>query len=137
MSDRNGNSEYFDVAGSGSRSYTVTVNYDTGHFCTCRGMISKKATYREDAGRTQGTSCKHVKDIIKTKFDDDWGVSGGRGNPRVRRNNTKGTPTSSEPSGRRAAILAQRAKHKERDMQEKPNTNLPLMDRIAALAASR
>ncbi len=136
MSGLNGNSEYFDVAGSGSRSYKVTVNYDTGHFCTCRGMLSKKSTFGEDAGRTQGTSCKHVKDIIKSKFDDDWGVSGGKGNPR-RRQNTKVTPTSLEPTGRRAAILAQRAKRKERNVQEKPNTTLPLMDRIAALAASR
>lgn len=135
MSGRNGNSEYFDVAGSGSRSYKVTINYDTGHFCTCRGMLSKKSTFGEDAGRTQGTSCKHVKDTIKTRFDDDWGVSGGKGKPRSRK--TKVTPTSPEPSGRRAAILAQRAKRKERDVQEKPNTTLPIMDRIAALAAAR
>lgn len=142
MSGRNGNSEYFDVSGSGTRSYTVTINYDTGHFCTCRGMISKKGTYGEDAGRTQGTSCKHVKDIIKTKFDDDWGLPNGKGKPRVRRaaraarRKTKVTPTSPEPTGRRAAILAQRARHKESVVQEKPNITTPLMDRIAALAAS-
>jgi len=98
-------------------------------------MLSKKSTWGEGAGRTHGTSCKHVKDIIKTRFDDDWGVSGGQGKPRTRK--TKVTPTSPEPSGRRAAILAQRAKRKERDVQEKPNITLPLMDRIAALAASK
>jgi hypothetical protein len=135
MSGRNGSSEYFDVSGSGSRAYTVTINYDTGHFCTCRGMLSKKSTYGEDAGRTTGTSCKHVKDIIKSKFDDDWGSPGGKGKPRTRK--TKGTPKSPEPTGRRAAILAQRAKRKERSVPEKPNTTIPIMDRIAALAASR
>lgn len=141
MSGRNGNSQYFNVRGSGTKSYTVTINYDTGHFCSCRGMISKKGTYGEDAGRTQGTSCKHVKDIIKTKFDDDWGISGGKGNPRVRnprvRHNTKVLSGSPKPTGRRAAILAQRAKRKERDVQENPSIAIPLMDRIAALAASR
>ena len=135
MSGRNGSSEHFDVSGSGSRAYTVTINYDTGHWCTCRGMISHKSKYGEDAGRTAGTSCKHVKNIIKSKFDDDWGTPGGKGKPRVRK--TKGISKSPEPTGRRAAILAQRAKRKEHSVPEKPNTTVPLMDRIAALAASR
>ena len=58
------NSQYFDAQGSGSKVYTVTINYDKGHWCTCRGMISLKSSWQEDAGKTKGTSCKHIKQII-------------------------------------------------------------------------
>ena len=138
MAGRSGKSEYFEVKGSGKKPYTVTINYDTGHFCTCRGMISKKSMYGEDAGRTQGTCCKHVKDTINTKFDGDWGVSGGKGKPRTRTNPVASAPTTpTEPSGRRAAIMAQRAKRKQETQATSPSSDLSLLDRIAALAEAR
>lgn len=156
MAGRSGNSQYFEVKGSGKKPYTVTINYDTGHFCTCRGMISKKGTYGEDAGRTQGTSCKHIKDTINTKFDGDWGVSGGKGKPRTRTKPAASTPptTPAQPTGRRAAIMAQRAKREKETTgrraahaaQQKAKadagastvrSDIPLLDRIAALEAAR
>ena len=140
MAGRNGQSEYFEVKGSGKKPYQVTVNYDTGHFCTCRGMISLKKTYQEDAGRTHGTSCKHIKDTIKTNFHNDWGtkVKGGDG----RRNPASSAPVSThttptEPSGRRAAIMAQRAKRKQEEQATSPSSGLSLLDRIAALESAR
>jgi hypothetical protein len=151
MAGRNGNSEYFEVKGRGKQPYQVTINYDTGHFCTCRGMLSMKKTYQEDAGRTHGTSCKHIKSTIKDKFNNDWGkkVTGGGG----RRTQTSSAPVSTppttpaQPTGRRAAIMAQRAK-RERETTgrraahaaqkaNRTNSDLPLLDRIAALEAAR
>jgi hypothetical protein len=144
MPGQDGNSLYFQVKGSGKKPYTITINYDTGHWCTCRGMISKKGTYGEDAGRTQGTSCKHVKDIIRDKFGDDWGVSGGIGQPRTPRTvfnpavaGASPSSTPSEPTGRRAAILAQRARAAERERVESPSVTLPLRERIASLREAR
>ncbi len=154
MAGRNAKSEYFEVKGSGKKPYTVTINYDTGHFCTCRGMISMKKTYQDDAGRTHGTSCKHVKDTIKNKFNNDWGVKvrggGGRRNPVA--SAPVSTPTTpidfARPTGRRAAIMAQRAKrekantgrraaHAAQKKASGTSPNLSLLDRIAALEAAR
>ena len=100
-----GNSDHFEVKGSGKKPYTVTINYDTGHWCTCRGMISKKGTWGEGAGKTKGTSCKHVGIIINSKFDGDWGESGGVGKPRIPKTKpVASTPTTpAQPTGRRAA----------------------------------
>jgi hypothetical protein len=36
------NSQYFDVQGSGTKVYQVTINYVKGHWCECRGMVSMK-----------------------------------------------------------------------------------------------
>lgn len=142
-------SNHFEVKGSGKKPYTVTINYDTGHWCTCRGMISKKKTYGDDTGRTKGTSCRHVNIIIESKFDGDWGVSGGKGKPRTRTKPVASTPTTpAQPTGRRAAIMAQRAKREKENTgrraahaaQKKAsgtNSSLPLLDRIAALEAAR
>ena len=141
-------SNHFEVKGSGKKPYTVTVNYDTGHWCTCRGMVSKKKTWGEGTGRTKGTSCKHVGIIINTKFDGDWGESGGVGKPRIPNKPVTSTPTTpAQPSGRRAAIMAQRARREEEKFGRKAahkaqkaakvNSGLSLIDRIDALAASR
>jgi len=133
MTVQNSNSEYFQV-GKGSRAYTVTINYASGHWCTCRGMTSKKGTYGEDAGRTKGTCCKHVKGIIDSKFDGDWGVSTGQGNPRTRKNAPP--PVMPVQTSRRTAILAQRARRESAKQVTAPNTN-SLTERIAALAAAK
>jgi hypothetical protein len=145
----NADSNHFEVKGNGKKPYTITINYDTGHWCTCRGMISKKKTYGEDSGRTQGTCCKHIITIIETKFDGDWGVSGGKGKPRTRAAKTvASTPTTpAQPTGRRAAIMAQRARREEEKFgrraahkaqkASKTDSGLSLLDRIDALAASR
>ena len=131
-------SNYFDVKGRGKKPYTVTINYDTGHWCTCRGMISKKKTYGDDSGRTQGTCCKHIKTIINTEFDGDWGVSGGKGKPRTRTKTVVSTPTMpAQPTGRRAAILAQRAKREKEHRVTSSTAGLSLIDRIAALESAR
>jgi hypothetical protein len=131
-----GVSQYFDVKGRGKKPYKITINYDTGHFCTCPGMISMKSKWGLTAGKTKGTSCKHVKQVIATKFDDDWGVSNGMGKPRTRKNSSLSTP--SEPMGRRAAIMAQRAARAEQELAAKSmSEKSPLMDRIAALKAAK
>ncbi len=143
------NSDHFEVKGSGKKPYTVTINYDTGHWCTCRGMISKKKTWGDDTGRTKGTSCKHVGIIINSKFDGDWGESGGRGKPRKpTKKSVASTPTTpAQPTGRRAAIMAQRARREKETTgrraahaAQKANRDAPsisLLDRIDALAAAR
>jgi hypothetical protein len=106
-------------------------------------MISKKSTFMEDAGRTQGTSCKHIKDIINTQFDGDWGVSGGKGKPRIPKKQkapvASPPPAPSKPTGRRAAIMHTRAKREKRRLEEEKasGSSLPLTDRIAALGAAR
>jgi hypothetical protein len=71
MAGKDGNSEYHAVHGSGKKSYNVTINYGQGHWCNCRGMISKKSRWGDDAGKTQGTSCKHILNIINTKYNGD------------------------------------------------------------------
>jgi hypothetical protein len=142
------NSDHFEVKGSGKKPYTVTINYDTGHWCTCRGMISKKKLWGDGTGRTKGTSCKHVKIIIESKFDGDWGEPGGQGKPRTPNKPVASTPTTpAQPTGRRAAIMAQRAK-RERETTgrraahaaqkaNRSDSTLSLLDRIAALEVAR
>ena len=143
-----GNSDHFEVKGSGKKPYTVTINYDTGHWCTCRGMISKKKMWGDGTGRTEGTSCKHVGIIIDSKFDGDWGEPGGVGKPRTPNKPVASTPTTpAQPTGRRAAHAAQRAKREKETTgrraahaAQKSNrevSSLSLLDRIDALAAAR
>lgn len=65
-------STYF-AAGSDSSSSTheVTLNYGTGHWCSCRGMIAKKKKFGSVADPHQNTGlpqtsrhfCKHVQAI--------------------------------------------------------------------------
>ena len=141
-SRKDGNSQYFDVQGSGTKVYKVTINYEKGHWCTCRGMISMKASWQDDAGKTQGTSCKHVKEIIREEFENDWGTKNSDGSrtpavtfpskPAVKRP----PPASPKPSGRRAAVMATRAKLAQEHLaQTAPEGSL--VDRIAALEAAR
>ncbi len=149
MAGRNGSSKQHAVKGRGKNPYTVTISYDTGHWCTCRGMLSMKKTYQEDAGRTHGTSCKHIKNIIKSHYKDDWGkkVTGGFGR-RIPASDPISTPTiPAQPTGRRAAIMAQRARRENgnigsgyRAEQAAPasgTSSLSLLDRIAALESAR
>lgn len=151
MAGKDGNSQYFEVKGNAKKPYNVTINYDTGHWCTCRGMISHKKTYQEDAGRTKGTSCKHIKGIIAKDFNDDWGKKvkggGGRRTPATAPVSTPPT-TPAQPTGRRAAIMAQRARReKEKTVGRKAahaaqkanreTSELSLLDRIANLESAR
>ena len=141
-------SSFFEVQGSGKSPYTVTVNYDTGHWCTCPGMISKKKTWQDGTGRTRGTSCKHISKIIEQEFGGDWGTPTGKGKSR-KRNIPTSTPTApSEPTGRRAAIMAQRARreretigrraaHAAQKKASDNNSSLSLLDRIAALESAK
>ncbi len=138
QSRKDSNSQYFEIQGNAKKPYTITINYVKGHWCTCRGMISMKGSYEEDAGRTQGTSCKHVKEIIREEFGDDWGTK----NPDKSRTPLPPKPSVKrpplappKPSGRRAAVMATRAKLAQEVMQASPDGSL--IDRIAALEAAR
>jgi len=54
---------YFGAIGSKSNLYEVTLNYDTGHWCSCRGMTSKVRKYGAVGGldpRNPLHWCKHV-----------------------------------------------------------------------------
>lgn len=134
MAGLDGNSQYFDVKGGAKKPYTVTVNYDSGHWCSCRGMISKKGTYGEDAGKTRGTCCKHIITIINTKFGGDWGTKNNDGSRTPKKKLAASpTPAPSKPTGRRAAVMATRAKLGLRENTSKGS----LTDRIAALEAAR
>lgn len=133
-------SQHFEVKGSGKKPYTVTINYDTGNWCTCKGIISKKKIYGEDTGRTKGTSCKHIVKTINEEFGGDWGtkITGGGGSRTPAQAPTSTPPaTPAQPTGRRAAIMAQRARRESENAKEKVNSDLPLLDRIAALEAAR
>jgi len=138
-SRKDGNSQYFDVQGSGRNVYKVTINYEKGHWCTCRGMKSMKGSWKDDAGKTQGTSCKHIKEIIREEFGDDWGTknSDGSRTPWPSTLAVKRPPLASpKPSGRRAAVMATRAKLAQEHLaQTAPEGSLS--DRIAALEAAR
>lgn len=123
-------STYF-AAGSDSSSTTheVTLNYGTGHWCSCRGMIAKKKKFGSVADPHQNTGlpqtsrhyCKHVQavrtadpsiriearrirndayGIMETPTDAETGTTGEVVQP------TPATPA--QPTGRRAAVAASR-----------------------------
>jgi hypothetical protein len=103
-----------------------------------------KGSYEEGAGRTQGTSCKHVKEIIREEFGNDWGTkdsaSSDSRTPAVTfpsKPAVKRPPLAPpKPSGRRAAVMATRAKLAQEHLaQTAPEGSL--LDRIAALEAAR
>ena len=62
-------SSYYRAAGSKPGvAYEVTVNFDTGHWCDCRGNLSMKASFRKrwekrDA-HTAAHWCKHIKAVM-------------------------------------------------------------------------
>jgi hypothetical protein len=139
-SRKDGNSQYFDVQGSGRNVYKVTINYEKGHWCECRGMKSLKGSWKDDAGRTKGTSCKHIKEIIREEFGDDWGKKQPDSSriPTLVQHPVKQRPNLAppKPSGRRAAVMATRAKLAQEHLaQTAPEGSLS--DRIAALEAAR
>lgn len=56
---------YFGVLGSGGNNYGVTLNYDSGHFCECKGMISKIRKFGAVGTldtRNSNHWCKHVNE---------------------------------------------------------------------------
>ncbi len=133
------NSQYFEIQGNAKKPYTITINYVKGHWCTCRGMVSMKQSWEDDAGRTAGTSCKHVKEIIRAEFEGDWGTKNPDRSrtPKPSKPAVKRPPLASpKPSGRRAAVMATRAKiAQEHVAQTSPKGSLN--DRIASLEAAR
>ena len=57
---------YFGVDGSGGNIYEATLNYDTGHFCSCRGMLSKIRKFGAVSvldTRNPQHWCKHVNQV--------------------------------------------------------------------------
>lgn len=123
-------STYFG-AGSDSSSTTheVTLNYGTGHWCSCRGMIAKKKKFGSVADTHQNVGiaqtsrhyCKHITlvraadpsiriearrirndafGIMETPTDAETGATGDAVQP------TRATPA--QPTGRRAAVAASR-----------------------------
>jgi hypothetical protein len=57
---------YFGVDGSGGNVYEATLNYDTGHFCQCRGMLSKIRKFGAVSvldPRNAQHWCKHVNQV--------------------------------------------------------------------------
>ncbi len=62
-------SSYFIAAGSKpGAAYDVTINTETGHFCTCRGHLSKMGAAKRRGFKpevtTAGHWCKHVKGVL-------------------------------------------------------------------------
>ncbi len=129
-------SEFYEVQGSGKKSYKVTINYASGHWCKCRGMISKKGTYNEDAGKTSGTSCKHINKIINEKYAGDWGT---------KRKDGSRSPVNAQatvrtgPTDRMAAVLATRARQESAGPSETSDVpdGTSLLDRIAGLESAK
>ncbi len=139
MAGRDGNSQYFEVMPSGrGKHYEVTINYAKHHWCSCRGMISKKTTWGDDAGKTKGTSCKHIEQIINTQLGGDWGTKNKDGS-RTPKNKPAASPisTPSKPTGRRALVLATRAKLAKEGTTVNVSLDGSLQDRIAALESAR
>lgn len=141
-SDGHATSDYYEVQGSGNKAYKVTINYGQGHWCTCRGMISKKSSWGPDAGNTAGTSCKHINQIISQEYDGDWGIPYRRhgknsDGSRSRKRAASPDPAPPNTTGRRAAIMATRAKREAARVEESTSGGTSLLDRIASLEAAR
>lgn len=114
---------------SSSATHEVTLNYGTGHWCSCRGMIAKKKKFGSVANPHQSTSvhqtgrhyCKHVTGVRRadpsiriearrirndafgineTPTDAETGATSDAVQP------TPATPA--QPTGRRAAVAASR-----------------------------
>lgn len=137
---------YFN-AGSDSSSSThdVTLNYDTGHFCSCRGMLSKirkhGAVGTLNARQPLSVSgpamhwCKHIKAVRSAPADfriearkmrnEFFGISETPVDPET---GQSGAPEA--PVGRRAAIKATHEKRAARGDQD-------AKDRLAAIEAER
>ncbi len=62
-------SYYFVASGSSSRTYDVTINSTTGHWCSCKGNISKRNSARIQSIRRNPAMhshwCKHVVEVLK------------------------------------------------------------------------
>ncbi len=64
-------SYYFVASGSSSRTYEVTINSTTGHWCNCRGNTSKLgASRRRGINRNpalHSSWCKHVQEVLRNQ----------------------------------------------------------------------
>jgi hypothetical protein len=64
-------SYYFVASGSSSRTYEVTINSTTGHWCSCKGNVSKLgAAERRHVTRNPALHsawCKHVQEVLKNQ----------------------------------------------------------------------
>lgn len=111
---------YFEADGSTGGSYDVTLNYDTGHFCSCRGMTSKIRKFGAvgtlDPRRDEHW-CKHVKLARSPQAkalrlqareirNETFGIHESPVDPET------GRSVASETTGRRAAVRHTRAKVK-------------------------
>jgi hypothetical protein len=137
---------YFNAGSdSSSSTYDVTLNYDTGHFCSCRGMLSKirkhGAVGSLNARQPLSISgppmhwCKHIKAVrsapaefrieARKMRNEFFGISETPVDPETGRS---GEPEA--PVGRRAAIKATHVKRAARGDQD-------AVDRLAAIEAER
>ena len=59
-------------------AYDVTVNYVTGHWCTCRGNLSKKGSFSRRGEKQSVLNaahwCKHVKAVLSDSQLLDDGI---------------------------------------------------------------
>ncbi len=64
-------SYYFVASGSSSRTYEVTINSTSGHWCNCRGNVSKLgASRRRNISRNPALHsawCRHVQEVLKNQ----------------------------------------------------------------------
>jgi NACalpha-BTF3-like transcription factor len=157
-------STYF-AAGSDSSSSThsVTLNYGQGHWCSCRGMIAKKKKFGSVADTHQNVGiaqtsrhyCKHVTSVraadpsirieARRIRNDAFGIS----EPPVDAETgatiepvAQAPKAPTQPTGRRAAIAAQKAKSAPERLAEieielaAARKTVELEDAIAALRVS-
>jgi len=146
MPKSSGNSTTHAVKGSGKAVHEVTINYVTGHFCSCTGMLSKKKKFGAEAGKTNAGSCKHIKEIINTKFGANWGDFDGKKSKKTLTPAANPVATPPGPSARAQALEATRIKREARRLARESGeqagaaqmakSNLSLQDRIAALQAA-
>lgn len=128
-----GPSSYFEVPGTGKDPYRVTINWATGHWCTCRGMISKKTNYGEDTGKSEVASCKHVVLVVRDHYAGNWkqGMSALAAEAAVKAGKTGKAGGKPAPKWDFSGLPSQ--------LPETPFTvpekNVPLSPRKAAMAA--
>lgn len=140
---------YFNVdSDSSSGTYNVTLNYDTGHFCSCRGMLSKIRKFgavptldARQALRLPKTSqhwCKHVHAVRSAPADfriearkmrnEFFGINETPVDPETGQAGDPIAPPA--PTGRRAAVKATMAKKAARGDKS-------AADRLAEIEAQR
>ncbi len=113
---------YFAVDASGGGSYEATLNYSSGHFCSCRGMISKIRKFGPVPTlgvRNPQHWCKHVNEVrspaafelrvqARKIRNECFGVHETPADPETGRTIDE---VPSPVSNRRAAVAHTKAKH--------------------------